>query len=487
MDNATSPEGKAAALTEKIVEAFGGIRPMAAKLDMPVTTVQGWKKRGAIPAARHPDILAAAARETIAIDPDELEQTDPGGANSKLEARPPGLDRLGSASQNRGGSVALAVAGLALLITLGAGAAGWVLYVQPMEQRVASLESRVATLEPGSNLVRRLDVLEAEIAQKPPVAAGSQPSAQGNEAAPANGDRLAALEQQVADIKSGAAQTQELTKRLSDLQIVAGGRELLAQSIRDIQSSTAATQGEVERLDNALKAVGQRLDQVDAVLSERRQQALRAEAVVLAIGQLRAALHTSKPFAREIASVRAITADDKEMGALLDQLQPMAESGVPNEDDLRTEFGRLAPEIVRSSVVGDGSSWWRQMLYRVESVVSIRRVGQAVPGDKTDAIVARAEAKLDEDDLKSAVDTLHALAGLPAQVAAAWLHDAEQRIQVDAGEAELSRLAIDRVAAGPDRTASQGSVPTPNTAPAQAPPQTSDPTPAPDHPAEQSR
>jgi hypothetical protein len=486
MDNGTGPDGKAAALTEKIVEAFGGIRPMAAKLDMPVTTVQGWKKRGAIPAARHPDILAAAARETIAIDPEELEQTDPGAANSRSDARPAGLDRPAEASQTgRSSAAALTVAGLALLVALGAGAAGWVFYVQPMEQRVASLESRVATLEPGSNLVRRLDVLEAEIAQKPPTAAGPQPSAPGNETTPANADRLAALEQQVADIKAGAAQTQDLAKRLSDLQIAAGGRELLAQSIRDIQSSTAATQGEVERLDNALKAVGQRLDQVDAVLSERRQQALRAEAVVLAVGQLRAALHTSKPFAREIASLRAITADDKEIGALLDQLQPMAESGVPNEDDLRTEFGRLAPEIVRSAVVGDGSSWWRQMLYRVESVVSIRRVGQAVPGDKTDAIVARAEAKLDEDDLKSAVDTLHALAGLPAQVAAAWLHDAEQRIQVDAGEAELSRLAIDRVATGPDRAAAQAPVPASSTSPAPAP--TSDPTPAPDHPQEQSQ
>ena len=481
MDNAaTGPEGKAAALTEKIIDAFGGIRPMAAKLDMPVTTVQGWKKRGAIPAARHPDIVAAAARETIAIDPEELEQTDPGGLNSRLEPRAPGVERPAPSPANGGGPVALAVASLALLVTLGAGAAAWVFYVQPMEQRVAGLESRVATLEPGSNLVRRLDVLEAEIAQKPP-AANAQPSTPGGEQTPANGDRLAALEQQVADIKAGSARTEELAKGLSDLQIAAGGRELLAQSIRDIQSSTAATQGEVERLDTALKAVGQRLDQVDAVLSERRQRALRAEAVVLAVGQLRAALHTSKPFARETASVRAITADDKEIAALLDQRQPMAEAGVPNEDDLRTDFGRLAPDIVRSAVVGDGSSWWRQMLYRVESVVSIRRVGQGVPGDKTDAIVARAEAKLDEDDIKGAVDSLHALAGLPAQVVAPWLHDAEQRIQVDAAEAELTRLAIDRVATGTERTASQAPN-APNSLSTPAAP-TADPTPAPpDHP-----
>ena len=32
--------------TETIIKAFGGIRPMASKLDVPVSTVQGWKQRG---------------------------------------------------------------------------------------------------------------------------------------------------------------------------------------------------------------------------------------------------------------------------------------------------------------------------------------------------------------------------------------------------------------------------------------------------------
>lgn len=45
---------------EKIIERFGGIRPMASKIDVPVTTVQGWKKRDVIPAARRQLILEAA-------------------------------------------------------------------------------------------------------------------------------------------------------------------------------------------------------------------------------------------------------------------------------------------------------------------------------------------------------------------------------------------------------------------------------------------
>lgn len=45
---------------EEIIERFGGIRPMAAKIDTPVTTVQGWKKRNVIPGTRRADIMAAA-------------------------------------------------------------------------------------------------------------------------------------------------------------------------------------------------------------------------------------------------------------------------------------------------------------------------------------------------------------------------------------------------------------------------------------------
>ncbi|MBK9586484.1 MAG: hypothetical protein KA099_07580 [Alphaproteobacteria bacterium] len=50
---------------EKIIERFGGIRPMASKIGVPVTTVQGWKKRDAIPENRLQDILSAANQNGI--------------------------------------------------------------------------------------------------------------------------------------------------------------------------------------------------------------------------------------------------------------------------------------------------------------------------------------------------------------------------------------------------------------------------------------
>lgn len=65
------------AAVDRIVERFGGIRPMANKLDTPVTTVQGWKKRGAIPLARHADLRAAAAKHRIKLDDADLDAATP--------------------------------------------------------------------------------------------------------------------------------------------------------------------------------------------------------------------------------------------------------------------------------------------------------------------------------------------------------------------------------------------------------------------------
>ena len=51
--------------TEALIEAFGGIRPMAHKLDIAVSTVQGWKMRNHIPDARMEDIQRAAVENGI--------------------------------------------------------------------------------------------------------------------------------------------------------------------------------------------------------------------------------------------------------------------------------------------------------------------------------------------------------------------------------------------------------------------------------------
>ncbi len=68
-----SAPGAAAEATDRVIQVFGGIRPMAAKLGAPFTTVQGWKKRGQIPEGRMEEIAAAAQANGITLVPGDLE------------------------------------------------------------------------------------------------------------------------------------------------------------------------------------------------------------------------------------------------------------------------------------------------------------------------------------------------------------------------------------------------------------------------------
>jgi uroporphyrinogen-III synthase len=68
----TNPEDAAATSdpsqtldADAVIDAFGGIRPMATKLGVAVSTVQGWKTRNHIPDNRWRDIIAAAGAHDV--------------------------------------------------------------------------------------------------------------------------------------------------------------------------------------------------------------------------------------------------------------------------------------------------------------------------------------------------------------------------------------------------------------------------------------
>lgn len=72
----------------EIIERFGGIRPMAAKIDTPVTTVQGWKKRNVIPGTRRAQILSAALDNNIDISDLENATISSAASNENLSKKP---------------------------------------------------------------------------------------------------------------------------------------------------------------------------------------------------------------------------------------------------------------------------------------------------------------------------------------------------------------------------------------------------------------
>ncbi|MDB5368253.1 MAG: hypothetical protein JWM77_4180 [Rhodospirillales bacterium] len=427
--------------TERVIETFGGIRPMAAKLDVPVTTVQGWKKRGAIPRARHADILVAATKHGLTVDPDLLAATDPNGSAIEtpdpLEAEiaavadpvaaPPRAGR--SASTVAIGAAAVAV--VAALVSI-AGP----LVVKQAPSTGGDVAARLAALEARPDPASRLAALEAR-----PAGTGA-PDAQ-------LADRLTQLEQQLGQVRGQTADLSKVAARLNEMQVATQGREILLQTITDVQASLVSLQGLVRQAQQQLAQQTGRIDQVENALSDRRAADLRNEAVVLAVGQLRAQTQTARPFDKQISALRSMAGDDVELRQLLDRIQDGAENGVPTREELRAELTRQAPELVRSAKVGDGNNWWNQAMYRVSQVISIRRVGADAKGDGVNAAVARAEAMAEADDLQGAVQALKPLTGLPGDVVRPWLRAAERRLNLDDAGEELQRIVIERLGIDP--------------------------------------
>lgn len=97
-----APAAEAAGGAQRVITSFGGIRPMAGKLGVAVSTVQGWRERGVIPARHHARVLEAARAEGLDIAAADLravarpspsktaapETTAPKAATSKPAPKP---------------------------------------------------------------------------------------------------------------------------------------------------------------------------------------------------------------------------------------------------------------------------------------------------------------------------------------------------------------------------------------------------------------
>lgn len=542
-NDGTSPATPAGRAAERIIEKFGGIRPMAHKLEVPVTTVQGWKKRGAIPTARHADLLAAARRHEIEIDPAELAAAAPNdeaASEAHAEPRPaepaagapvgtvpvqgesegtgpariydadaasdgtagrngmPGDDAPATAGnadtpaarpaetaprtappavveRRSGGRGLAAFATVLSLLALGTAlsAPWWVpdllepRFGQPpqaaaLEERIGALETQLREVSGRevpdlsgaeqriASLEQAVDGLRQQGAGQPAVAPGggngdlAQRIAQleQRQQAPQGAD-LDPLRQRLDQLAQELSRTTEQIARLSEQTQQAQG---IADAQRRNTEAIAALETEANRLASEISAASERAATAAEAVSRRDTADAETQALVLAAGQLRSALQGSGDFADELQAVRQLGGADPQIRQTLESISSRADSGVPTATQLASRFERMASDIVRAGQQEGEQPWYEKAANRVTSLVTVRRVAGEVEGNSAAAIVSRAEARLDENDLEGAVAQVEMLAGPAAETAAPWLRDARARLAADAAVAALTRQAISRLA-----------------------------------------
>ncbi|HMA14159.1 MAG TPA: mitofilin family membrane protein, partial [Kiloniellaceae bacterium] len=463
----TAPE--APALT--IIEAFGGIRPMAKTLGLAVSTVQGWKERAAIPANRHDQIRAAARDHNIALDADLLRASAGEGAGAQPQtiegtaetssAEKPADTAAGKSAHAPRSSAATAAAGartaerapaparrggaflpgLVAGVVLAAAVAGATVYTRPYWAPLVDGSAESQDAGALAELETRLDQLESVIP--------ADPSAELS----ATSERIATLEAALSQgagqdpgtrdaLESLSAELARLTDRLAALEDdVAEARSLAGTPSEEIVSRLGA---EAQRLDAMLAQqteLAGRLAAAEADLNAAeaaREGApgARETLLLLAALQLRDALQGSGPYAEPLAMLGDLADGDAELAPIVEPLERRASAGLPTLQDLQARFPEVARRIAAIEASQESDGWGAGVLRRLAEAVNLRPVG-LVEGSAPTAVAARAEVKLNQGDLAGALAELDALDGAAAEAAAGWRADAEARV---AAEQALNRL-----------------------------------------------
>lgn len=181
-----------------------------------------------------------------------------------------------------------------------------------------------------------------------------------------------------------------------------------------------------------------RLNARIAALENQGARSSEAAAAALALAELVDATRSSRPFARELAALRAAAPGLPELA----QLAPLAEAGAPSPAALAIgfeDYAARAASRARKPPAGAGVS--DRIAYAAAKVVTVRRVDDP-EGDSPDALIARAERALADGDVTAALRLLDALPPRSREAIAPWRAGAERRAEIDRVVALLRARAV---------------------------------------------
>ena len=469
LSSTTSQPNDPDALTNAggIIALFGGIRPMATKMNVPVTTVQGWKKRNVIPGNRRADVMNAARAHQIDLSPVIANQNQeqnhwqnhrqPGpsfSAAMKQESAAPAsgishevmMNEIKKAQRDgerrairksvvaSGALITVFVIFSALLITIGKQK------IKQQDDQIASLQAQVADhpADPGvvettvadlgrkfSDLRTRTEALQGTVADLKTKAENYIDLENSSLM-----DRIIALENMLTQLTASNPDLSNVMTRVQDMQQSMQGQQQMQATIDGLQSLVTGLQGRIDQMEPALAQEQQSDSALGQALQGVSPQELKAAAMLIGLSQFRDSLNRSGPFGDDLALLQTMLGDqDPELNAAIATLAPYAETGVLSTGGLSNELKGLAGDIVVASLSGQDVSVQDRALARFHDVLKVQKNGQPLGGTDTQSTVARAQAMLDAGNVDGAVAELQRLQG-PARTTAQPLIDQAQATQM---------------------------------------------------------
>ena len=233
-----------------------------------------------------------------------------------------------------------------------------------------------------------------------------------------------------------------------------------APSSGEAEKEIATLHREIATLQTALQALNQAVDAQKDESAKQREQAkaladamgarnageqkalvaARASAVIGVAARLSSALESGLPFTTDLALLTPLIQGDAKLGEIATALQPYAQTGVASRTALAAEFPAVAKAALADDLADD--SYGERLLGKLRGIVSLRRVGDDVPGDSAEAKLARAEAALEAGNLAKAVELVKSMPPQTAKATSAWLARAEAHLAAKGAVDQLAAHAV---------------------------------------------
>ena len=392
---------------EKIVAAFGGVRPMASRLGIAATTIQGWKSRGNIPEIRRQAVLDAA--EADGIDLSGFPQDESMPDTTPISNESPDVEIVEAVAANTPRQVSNGIAWLALIVAIAVGAG---LLTQP--QWTHFIHGSGPDTVPDA-LVDRVVALE----RRPAV--------------PNLTDRVAATERALGDLKARKPVSPG-TDLTPELRALTTRVEALAQALETIRlEGRTAIDGRVTDLTELRAAVEVLSQKIKQAVVDTAQTNARKSSVLVAVGALEVALGDGLPYGHALDAIQQLAkSSDAVYSESVKSLKSDAATGIPTRSQLLSRLDALIAARGKPLWKAETDSWPDRVLRKVDAVISIRRIDDSAgPADG----LHRARKALATNDLKGAAGELRGATGEPG----IWARDALRRI---AGDQAFSKLRL---------------------------------------------
>lgn len=309
--------------------------------------------------------------------------------------------------------------------------------IRLQEKKIAQMEAMMAQKQAMNPVVETPDQAIAK--------AEAQAQAKGNDDMNIGGHLNSMIEtasKPLPAIQNGLAATPSalasVVQNFNALQSSAQGQPAANNAIDTIKSILFAANGSGAQAEASLENAKKEDPAIAAVMGNVTGTDLKAAALLLALNEFRSNVGSARPFETDLAVLRKYAGNDPKLQAALTRLAPHARSGVLNRQKLSQNLEAAAGDIVMAKMRGEDASVKQRVMARMSSMVKARRVDD-LTSDTPDAIVARAQKYLAENNVPAAMAELRKLDGESRQAASGIIAQGEGTIAAEEASALMTQ------------------------------------------------